>query len=111
MAQAKQVVPVHGDAHLREKNDELLKENGFKTINAENGQVLQLKGGKAKIVKDMTTEPHYIGFEKRQANHWTDRDYIVHTTVNYRHADNDNDVEPPSQKDRRRPRLFHHKPK
>jgi mRNA degradation ribonuclease J1/J2 len=106
LSNAKSVIPVHGDKSLREANQALLKDNGIKTLMAENGQTIRLKAGKASIAREYTETPHYIGFETRTGNHWTDRDYVVKMTVNQPDAANENTPEENAQ--RRKPRLFGH---
>jgi len=104
-AAAKTVIPVHGSADLRQANKSLLERQEQKVLMVENGQTVRLKGGKTSIAKDLTVTPEYIGFETRSGSHWTDRDYIVKKTANYKPKDknsNDNDKAP----SKRRPRLF-----
>ena len=108
MTKPQAIIPVHGDQNLRDKNEELLKENGHKVIKAENDQTVRLKSGKATIVKEMTQTPNYIGFETRTGSNWRDKDYVAHLTIDFYHADNDNDAPAPDQgaRERRKPRIF-----
>lgn len=108
MTGAKYNVPVHGDQRLRDKNEELLKEQGHKVLKPQNGQTIRLKKGKAVIDKEFDKTPQYIGFETRTGSHWTERDYVVKMTVNYKEPANENDK--PSPRDKRKPRIFHYKP-
>ncbi|MGM0422572.1 MAG: hypothetical protein ACQEQL_05685, partial [Pseudomonadota bacterium] len=101
---AKAVIPVHGNKHLRDENQALLKKNGFKTLHGENGQTIRLKAGKASIARELTETPHYIGFETRTGSHWTDRDYVVKLTAHYDAANENTPDEENNQ--RRKPRLF-----
>ncbi len=104
MTSAKYIVPVHGDQHLRDRNEELLGENGHKVIKLKNGQTLRLKDGKAEIDPELTRDPQFIGFETRIGKHWQERDYIACFTVNYKRPANEND--PPKPDAARKPRIF-----
>ena len=109
MSAPKAVIPVHGDETLRQKNKELIESLDIKSLKPDNGQSLRLKNGRVSIAHDQTKPAHFIGFETRTGSFWSERDYIVTTTVTYRETPANENTSKPVAKEKRRPRMFFNK--
>lgn len=78
MAQAKTVVPIHGDENLRRHNAAAMEAMGQKALLVENGDVLRIsKDGCHSTNPTTKGAPKLIGFKTLQGNHWTDRHFMM----------------------------------
>ena len=77
LSKAKKVLPVHGSDKLRRANKEALEKMGMKTIEANNGESLQVT--KRTVRKDpaQKQDPKLIGIKTRTGDNWQNRDYLI----------------------------------
>lgn len=101
MANAATIVPIHGDANLREHCARAMEADGHRVVTAANGDVLRVskKTGLTVAAKQGAAAP-LIGFKTLQGNHWQDRHYMMVKTADVKY-DFSNDDAPP-----KKPRIF-----
>jgi len=77
LAQPKNVLPIHGDTHLREANREALAKLGFNSFSADNGDVLRVtKSGVESVNPESKGRPKLVGFKTLQGLRWNDKNYM-----------------------------------
>lgn len=77
LANPKNVLPIHGDTHLREANREAMTKLGFNSLSADNGDVLRVtKSGVESVNPDSKGRPKLVGFKTLQGQRWNDRNYM-----------------------------------
>lgn len=111
LAQPKTVMPVHGDKDLRAANKAAMEKNGFKTVEADNGDVLQVTKQGVKSVEPATKgRPKLVGFKTLQGQRWDDRNYMQVNAPQEKPAI----IQTPANNDKpgrpKRPKIFNVKP-
>lgn len=78
MADAKCVLPIHGDARLRKACGDAIAKTGKKTMQADNGDVIKVSKDGAKSIAPATKDnPKLIGYKTLQGSTWQDKHYLM----------------------------------
>lgn len=110
MVKPTNILPVHGDTHLREANAAALTEMGMKTVTADNGDVLRVTREKSYSINPATKDrPKFTGFKTLQGANWYDKNYMQ---INAPQEGKVETPEPVNDKgNSKRPKIFNVSPK
>lgn len=107
LADARTVLPVHGDAKLRQDCANTMEKTGKRTLMADNGDVIRIMKDGARSVSPVTKgKPRLTGFKTMTGTMWYDRNYLMVNTGPER-----NPPPPPANNNVRRPKIFNINPK
>ncbi|HYD16965.1 MAG TPA: ribonuclease J [Patescibacteria group bacterium] len=108
LADPRNVLPIHGDKHLRDANGEAMEKIGYKTLSADNGDVLKVsKSGIESINPDSKGRPKLVGFRTLQGQRWNERNYMQ---VNAPQDKPDTTQTPANNDKPKKPRIFNVNP-
>lgn len=100
LANPSTLVPIHGDAALRQACADAMEQQGHRVLPVENGDVLRVSRKNGITVAAKSDEkPKLIGFKTLQGTNWQDRHYMMVRTQDAQRAAND-DTRP------KKPRIF-----
>jgi ribonuclease J len=96
------VLPIHGDARLREHCAVAMEKMGIKTVRADNGDCLQVSKKAVRSVSPASKgNPPFVGFKTLQGTTWSDRHYMMTKTST---------PPVPVNNNRKRPNIFNAPP-
>ncbi len=104
LADAKMIVPIHGDKKLRDDCANAMKQEGWNVIRADNGETIRVTTTAVTVADSRhKARPRLTGFKTLQGNGWQDRHYMMVRTadVTFNFANDDAPVAPS-----KKPRIF-----
>jgi mRNA degradation ribonuclease J1/J2 len=108
LVNAKTVLPIHGDEHLRRANFELMAKQGHATMEADNGDAIRVtKKGCRSTEPASKGRPTFIGFKTLQGSAWNDRNYMMINAPQERKQPQPANTNPKNK----RPKIFNVNPK
>lgn len=103
-AMPKAVIPVHGTKELRRLCGVAMEKLGFKAVQADNGDVVEVTKNSVYSVKPETKDkPRFLGFKTMTGGHWLNRNYLMVRAPAEKHIE---EKEAANQNNRRRPKIF-----
>lgn len=109
LAKPKTIMPIHGDAHLRESCAGAMEKMGQKVLTADNGDVIRVTRDGCRSIEPKTKgAPKLIGFKTLQGATWSERHYLMKTAPQPKSPDQAPEA---ANSNRRRPKIFNINPK
>ena len=104
LVQPKNVVPIHGDTHLRAAAAEAYTAAGYDVKTAQNGDHVNINRDAVDVVTSAHA-PQYVGMKLLQGTTWNDRHYLITRTENAVPANENTSAK------NKKPKMFEIKPK